>query len=147
MTTPAARIEEVTALKKFITAGHALFTVVSKKTGIRRTFKVRVLPAKPGRKDILWGVSYLSGPENTSDYQYLGTLYPRGDKLGFKVKESISPTSESAVAFGWLVKALNGESDLAQCEIWHAGKCGRCGRVLTDPESIATGLGPKCAGR
>ena len=27
------------------------------------------------------------------------------------------------------------------------GKCGVCGRTLTDPESIAAGIGPICAGR
>tara|TARA_R110002096_G_scaffold84290_4_gene194649 strand:+ start:14 stop:667 length:654 start_codon:yes stop_codon:yes gene_type:complete len=30
-------------------------------------------------------------------------------------------------------------------EIWHEGKCSRCGRKLTVPSSIATGLGPVCA--
>lgn len=28
--------------------------------------------------------------------------------------------------------------------IHHAGKCGRCGRKLTTPKSIETGLGPEC---
>jgi hypothetical protein len=27
----------------------------------------------------------------------------------------------------------------------HAGKCGRCGRKLTVPQSIETGIGPECA--
>lgn len=31
--------------------------------------------------------------------------------------------------------------------IKHAGRCGRCGRILTVPESIDLGLGPECAGR
>jgi hypothetical protein len=144
VTTPAA-VLPAEALKKFITAGHAIFTVVSNKTGVRRTFKVRALPKRPGQKDTLWGVSYLAGAENTTDYAYLATLFPRGDKLGVKFKSD--PTSPSAVAFNWMVKVLNGESDPSQATVWHAGKCGRCGRLLTDPESIATGLGPKCAGR
>jgi hypothetical protein len=28
----------------------------------------------------------------------------------------------------------------------HTGKCGRCGRKLTDPQSIARGIGPDCLG-
>jgi hypothetical protein len=29
-------------------------------------------------------------------------------------------------------------------EIWHEGRCGKCGRTLTVPDSIANGLGPEC---
>jgi hypothetical protein len=29
--------------------------------------------------------------------------------------------------------------------IEHCGRCGRCGHPLTDPVSIARGLGPTCA--
>lgn len=32
-------------------------------------------------------------------------------------------------------------------QIFHEGRCGRCGRVLTVPESVETGFGPECAGR
>ena len=30
-------------------------------------------------------------------------------------------------------------------EVWHEGRCGRCNRALTVPESIASGIGPECA--
>jgi hypothetical protein len=30
-------------------------------------------------------------------------------------------------------------------EFWHEGKCCRCGRKLTVPASIASGIGPECA--
>jgi len=29
----------------------------------------------------------------------------------------------------------------------HEGKCGRCGRKLTVPLSIETGIGPECASK
>lgn len=35
-------------------------------------------------------------------------------------------------------------SSLLCVEIWHEGKCGRCGRQLTVPESIESGFGPEC---
>jgi hypothetical protein len=31
--------------------------------------------------------------------------------------------------------------------IWHEGRCGRCGRRLTVPESIESGYGPECIGK
>lgn len=33
---------------------------------------------------------------------------------------------------------------LGLVEVWHKGKCGRCNRDLTTPESIANGFGPEC---
>jgi hypothetical protein len=30
-------------------------------------------------------------------------------------------------------------------EVWHEGKCGKCGRALTVPSSILTGIGPECS--
>jgi hypothetical protein len=32
-------------------------------------------------------------------------------------------------------------------KVHHEGRCCRCGRKLTVPESIETGLGPECASR
>jgi hypothetical protein len=32
----------------------------------------------------------------------------------------------------------------ATLEFWHEGRCGRCGRRLTVPDSIASGYGPEC---
>jgi hypothetical protein len=29
-------------------------------------------------------------------------------------------------------------------EVWHEGKCGKCGRTLTVPSSIESGIGPEC---
>ncbi len=34
-----------------------------------------------------------------------------------------------------------------QLEVWHEGCCGKCGRKLTDAESIARGIGPECYGK
>jgi hypothetical protein len=32
----------------------------------------------------------------------------------------------------------------ANIELWHPCPCRRCGRLLTDPESITHGIGPSC---
>jgi hypothetical protein len=42
------------------------------------------------------------------------------------------------------------QDDLAAVEatgwkVHHEGRCGRCGRTLTVPESIESGIGPECA--
>jgi hypothetical protein len=43
---------------------------------------------------------------------------------------------------GWLLK---GEDHSLQFKIWHRGFCAKCGKALTVPESILTGVGPDCA--
>lgn len=37
-----------------------------------------------------------------------------------------------------------GTAESLEAELAGAGRCKRCGRPLTDPESIAAGIGPDC---
>ena len=59
----------------------------------------------------------------------------------------IGADAPSRKAFTWFWNRLRADADLSQCEVWHEGRCGRCSRVLTVPESLQTGLGPVCASR
>jgi len=126
------------ATKQFITAGNATFTTTSKRTGQRFTYKVRQPKA-----DAPHFVSLLSGPDNESDYQFLGTIFPDG-KYFHGRKSRISPSAPSAVAFAWLWENINRDMSKA-VEIHHEGKCCRCGRKLTVPRSVELGCGPECA--
>lgn len=129
------------SIRRFLLAGEAIFTLVSVKTGVRRTYQVRA--ASEGA----WFVGLLSGPDNTSDYAYLGMLYQDPDRLRFRwtAKSKAAPTSASFLGFSWLITMVNQAPELnASAEFHHAGTCGRCGRLLTDPESIEAGLGPVC---
>jgi hypothetical protein len=84
----------------------------------------------------------LAGADNTGNYVYLGTIFADGN---FRVtrKSRVAADAPSAVAFAWFVRNL----ESAKVDVWHDGTCGRCGRKLTVPESIESGLGPVCAGR
>jgi hypothetical protein len=157
-TLPAAAFKTLEAFRAFLLAGHALFTIVSKRTGARKTFKVE--QAKGEEKKGLFFVKLLVGPSNTQDYKFLGSLYVKTARdaaadfashpaLGWKLNKQ-NWGVESSAAVEWIVKHLNTVQDtdlLDHAEIWHEGRCGKCGRVLTDPTSISSGLGPVCAGR
>lgn len=122
----------------FILAGNARFTVTSKKSGKRFTFKVR----RPS-DDKPWFVSVLTGPDNEGDYTFFGTIFSdRTFRHGRRT--SISPQAPSAVAFTWLWAHLAKDNLPEQIDIHHEGRCGRCGRTLTVPASIESGFGPEC---
>jgi hypothetical protein len=120
----------------FALAGNARFTLRNTATGNRFTYRVRV--SDDGR---LHFVSLLTGPDNESAFQYLGTI--RNGEYRHGTRSRIGADAQSARAFTWAWPRLD---RLPACiEVWHEGRCGRCGRALTVPESIAQGLGPECA--
>jgi hypothetical protein len=139
--------------RAFALAGDAVFTLVGRAQ--RFTYRVRLAPEGPGfaGRPPTWFVEVLVGPQNTTDYQYLGTIRQMADpSVQYRhhythgLKSRIGTDAPSAVAFAWAWPRLERLDELG-AQFWHCGRCGRCGRPLTDPSSIASGLGPICAGR
>lgn len=133
--------------KAFVLAGKAIFTV-SNPTGERYTFKVNA--GKPRNGAVAYFGSFLTGPDNEADYTYLGLVNKDTLKL---VPTTASPAFAADKhrpfrVLAWALSILaSGKALPAGYEIRHAGRCGRCGRTLTVPESIELGLGPECAGK
>jgi hypothetical protein len=150
--TTAAQIQSLEQIKQFLTGGHALFTLVLRADGARRTFKVEQAPPKPGdTRDPGFFVRLLVGPDNGSDYQYLGFMYrgSNGRSLFFSPGRNCRHP-RVAETFRWFLTQIadgRAENLAKHVEFWHAGLCCKCGRTLTTPESIAAGIGPVCAGR
>lgn len=123
--------------KRFILAGDATFTVLNTRSQGRYTFKVS--KSEDGK---VWFVGVLTGPDNYSDYAYMG-IVKDGAFFGTR-KSRVSKDAPSYKAFAWLWGRL--ETGLPEfVEIWHEGSCCRCGRKLTTPESVKAGIGPVCA--
>jgi hypothetical protein len=63
---------------------------------------------------------------------------------GFRltVASKMKLDSQPVVAFNYVLQHIDKLPNI--CEVYHSGRCGRCGRELTDPESIKCGLGPHC---
>lgn len=135
------RLETAETVATFSLAGNARLTLVSVKTGARFTYRIRKARKEGDNRHF---VAVLCGADNDGDYVYLGTIFD-GTRFNHGRKSSISSTAPSAVAFAWIWKRVTRGDLPTQCEVWHEGRCGRCGRSLTVPESIETGLGPICA--
>jgi len=141
-----SKLTDSKAALAFIFAGKAIFTLRSTKSGAHYTYKMQ-----EGRKRTLidpttYFLKVLVGADNTTDYAYVG--FVRGGRyVHGNGKARLPETAESVVAFKWALAQLQNGTVPDTLEIWHEGRCGRCGRRLTVPSSIATGLGPECAGK
>lgn len=123
----------------FLFAGNATFTVTSLKTGVRYTYKVRKAEDKP-----VYFVMLLTGSDNESDFSYLGML---GEDRSFRLTKAskLGAHSKPVVAFDYTLRHLTAGGTVPGVELHHAGRCGRCGRKLTVPSSVESGMGPECA--
>jgi hypothetical protein len=135
------------AALQFMLAGCATLTLRSQRTSTRYTYKVSRAKDDYGTRGTAptWFVSLLSGPDNEGDYTYLGII--RDNVFRLTAKSRLSADTPSVKAFAWTFAKLMTRQFPAELEMWHEGRCGRCGRKLTVPESIAAGIGPECAGR
>lgn len=129
-----------------ILAGNCTVTFRNATSGNRYTYKVRQSEKQEGRDQVHF-VKLLGGPDNTSDYFYMGTIFNQRD-FRLTRKSSLRKDSNPVIVFNYVFSRLVDGRPLPECvEIWHEGRCCRCGRKLTVPESIEAGIGPECAGR
>ena len=138
--------------RKFALAGNAYFTALSAKTGTRFTFRVTRAgldhPARDTQPPVWW-VFLLRGADNTRDYAFLGSLrpdVPGSAQLRYaqSVRSPVRLDAPGARAARWVLPRVANGLPTPHCEIYHEGRCGRCGRLLTVPESIISGFGPEC---
>ena len=138
------QLTDAAAVLRFVRAGKATITLRSKKTDTRFTYRI-----KTSEDGLAYFVGVLTGQDNELDYSYLGRISRDIFWLGRKTPRpgDVSKDAPSAKAFDWAWRLLVKGKMPDQLEIWHEGSCGRCGRKLTVPQSIAAGFGPECAGK
>lgn len=128
-----------------ILAGNAIFTCHNA-TGTHFTYRVK----HAGRGNALdrtspLFVSVLTGPDNGSSYTYAGIVGKDGS-VRLTQKSGFKDDSLSVRVLRWfLVLLRDGKTIPEGYGIHHEGRCLRCGRRLTTPESVERGLGPECA--
>lgn len=137
--------------KDWILAGKAIFTIFWTKDGEEHHYTYKIQKSeKNGKFDETYFVYLLTGPDNGSDYTYVGLLVNN--------PAQVITTRKSAYNHDSLpVRALN----RAMLRVWDnqpfpentgikgEGRCGVCGKRLTRPEGLADdgyrlGYGPVC---
>jgi hypothetical protein len=139
--------------KDFLLAGSAIFTLelsqqFSEKWGLplHYTYKISKKEATERFPETFF-IALLTGPDNLTNYTYMGIVKMNGDvKLTAK-----SQYKKDSWPYRLIVRALtcifnDKQQDVldAGFDLHHEGRCGRCSRVLTVPESILSGFGPEC---
>ena len=123
----------------FFEGGKAIFTVANP-TGKHYTYKITKKEKTP------FFVSLLTGEDNTSDYTYMGLYRPQDHSLKLTAKSKFNDDTTPVKDIRWaILKVAKGEPIPDGYSIQHEGRCCRCGRLLTTPQSIEDGIGPECS--
>jgi len=143
----AATIHDAATARRFALAGAARLTLSSARTGARYTFRFK--QAEPNIS--IYFVSLLTGPDNDADYTYIGLLdagsatLPQLAKFRLTGKSKLPETSAPVRAARFFCERVIRDGAIPDgLEVRHEGRCGRCGRALTTPESVDRGIGPEC---
>lgn len=133
--------------REFILAGDAIFTVETPELQ-HYTYRVEYQPAGE-RFPQAWFVKILTGPDNGSDYTYLGKLDDFTGQVKTTAKSSMTADAFPVRLLNRILARIWGDDHDAferfGYRVHHEGKCGRCARRLTTPESVQLGFGPECA--
>lgn len=166
---PTTTLPRLNVTIDFVLAGKAIFTVDNGR-GAHYTYKVRAwVPgsgdmhkdqypdADPVAPTTVYLAYLLTGPDRSHDWKYMGTVkmvsWPNIDNKGGRDERLVFRTSPKALpsttgkptdALAWALRVISYQQSLAVATIRHMELCGRCGRQLTEPESIARGIGPDC---
>jgi len=124
----------------FVFSGKAIVTLTSAVTDTHFTFKVSV--SDDGN---VFFVKHLFGPDNSwdGDWAFIGVIFSNNRAVIHAGKKG-KPHAPSFKALAWTLGNLAAGSIPSTLTIQHNDACGVCGRELTDPVSVATGIGPIC---
>lgn len=135
--------------KQFLLAGNATFTVECPK-GAKYphvTYKVEKTE-KTERWDEAYFVKVLCGPNNEEDYVYLGRLDTFTGQLQLTRKSALPATAFRVRLLNKVLARVWADDHTAYEQhgyaTHHEGRCGCCGRKLTVPASVVSGIGPEC---
>lgn len=140
--------------KQFVLAGRSIFTIeISEEFQVKHNLKPHYTfrvdhKAPEGKFKEAWFVKYLTGPDNTRDYSYLGLLNVENGQVQTTAKSNLNDNDlimrllNRTLALIW----TNDVTPMIEkgFGLHHEGRCGKCGRVLTTSESVQRGIGPEC---
>lgn len=137
----------------FVLAGRASFVVENPKG---ESVTVKVSKSKSGKLNPYTGQPYpetffVSVRHNNAAWAFVGKLdASKTHILATKNATAYWASTEGQHAIKiaqWALYKIHAGADVPTgYRLAHTGRCGKCGKLLRDAESIALGLGPVCRG-
>lgn len=121
---------------RFMFAGNSIFTIM--KGNEHHSYKIYRKKTDDGVK--IYHLYLRKANKGT----YSGYFKIENNKLTFKrsYKYRCDHADEDIEI---LLDVVHNRNNLPEdISVYHSGRCGCCGRVLTDPEAISRGFGPEC---
>jgi hypothetical protein len=159
---PSVAYDPTRPLLAWLLAGDCRFTITSARTGQHRVFKVARTrrPHETGWSYFAWVRDGDPNPDlrpidlapevhGRGVWTYVGELGPGRDGLWSHATAATSAQgSQALVALRWFLARVqagwDGQDPTVPATLLKSTRCARCRRVLTDPDSIARGLGAEC---
>lgn len=130
-------LADVDEVRRFCFGGHTHFTLESKATGRRYTFEIS--RREFGGKEF-WLAAVMT---NGDQYTYIGKVVSN-KYIQFTGKSRLTDEAPAVKALTWFLRSLAAGKIPNTVVVYHSGRCGCCGRDLTDSESVRCGIGPVC---
>jgi hypothetical protein len=131
------KFETTKDILTFMFLGQAFLTIKSLKTNTHFTFRI-TSSRKSGNTHFVWVKSI------SNTFSYLGVVKNR-NRFELTPSSTFNSRSMPYIAFKYLLGvALTKEAIPPLLEVCHTGRCGRCGRWISTPNSIDRGIGPEC---
>lgn len=126
-------------IKDFIFAGNSAFTLTSKKTNVHYTYRIK----QANNNNTTYFINFNDNNKDT----YAGYVRKLNNTYKFFKGNAgaLDELDEPIIALMWTIRHADDNDINNKIMIQHIGKCCKCGRPLTDPESIKLGVGPICA--
>lgn len=151
--------------REFLTAGEAIFTVVpDPHAPFPRPHYTYKITKKDGDRGVVFFISsYItSANEDREDgasvgrmaqddradayaWSYVGLLMLPASQVKLTGKSKFTLQAAVVRVLWRALDAIAVGRAPMHWQILHSGSCGRCGRTLTTPASLASGIGPECA--
>lgn len=126
---------------EFVKGGRATVTLRSIKTDQHFTYRFKFPRQRNEGEDILF-VTYRGGDGR---WLYMANLEHGTIKQTRKTNPYMRH-HPATLAITWFFEKMEQTGQLPRgVEVAHEGRCGMCGRKLTDPHSLKMGIGPECA--
>lgn len=133
-----------------------LYTIISPKDGSHRTIRLKTQKVDAKFAPGVQLLGLLTGSDNTSSYTSFAAIGPLNERQALTIgPDDLNPwrafAGTDTAKIGQVLLSLLLQDRLGQnlsklgYTVELSKRCSRCFRVLTHPESLASGIGPECA--